>query len=100
MKSLKSLAIMAALVVGTTGLASAQYSPRGNWGYQDQDRDRDHDRDWNRDHDRDWNRNHDRDWNRNHNDSNAYQEGYRQGQWDAIHNRRAQNNGRWGNNND
>ena len=80
MKSLKSLAMMAALVAGNTGLTSAQYSPRGDWGYQDRDRDRDRNR---------------------NNNANAYQEGYRQGQWDATHNRRAQNNrGRWGNSDD
>src|SRR5262245_41260224 len=96
MKLLKSMAIMVALVAGSAGLASAQYGPRGNWGYQDRDHDRDHD--WDRDGDRD--RNHDWDRNRSSN-SNAYQEGYRQGQWDARHNRRAQvNNGRWGHNDD
>src|SRR5438874_9545883 len=90
MKSLKSLAMMAALIAGSAGLASAQYSPRGDGGYQDQDRDRNHDGNWDR------NRN-----NNNDNNSNAYQEGFRQSQWDATHNRRAQGNrGRSGNSDD
>jgi hypothetical protein len=67
MKSLKSLLLIGALTFSTGLYASAQ--------------DRDHDRDDRRWHDRD----HDGDHDRNRNNSAAWQDGYRQGQWAASH---------------
>jgi hypothetical protein len=71
----KSLLLVLAMTVGSALVASAQDrdhdrdNNRGRWGWQDRDHDRDHDRD--------------RD--RYRNNSAAWQDGYRAGQWAATH---------------
>jgi len=87
MKNMRWIFMSAALIAGASVWAGAQSRPYGSWhSWQQQDRDRD--RDYGRD----------RDGDNGRGNSAAYQDGFRQGQWDAQHNNRSRSkNRRWSN---